>query len=444
MKIIQSFWSGNKNDFNNSYGWLSPKYNWMSWILSCHQLVKYHDHVELYTDSFGYDVLINKLKLPYTKVHVVLDELNNYHPSLWAIGKVKTFQLQTEPFIHVDGDVFVWESLTDKFKNSNLITQNLEITTDYYREKWDAIYPDLTFLPKEMNRFHNYESQLACNMGIIGGVNIKFFQEYCKKSIEFVDRNVSAWENTSLLNFNVFFEQVLFYEFANETNQQIDFLFDDTPEDNSYVGFGDFHSVPFRTYLHLLGNYKIEPSVSTHMETYVMKYYPNEYSNLNKLINLNNQNNHEIDFLTPEKVNELIAEFTLNLKNNDFEEGHDFLLKRDLYQEGKVLQLGNLLDNKIDFKIVLLKGVSEKIQIIEDKETKVLATEEMIGEPSIYEMDELDEAILHELANPIDYSDFITAMEDYFEEDVKEECILLVAKRLHFYTISKIIAFYLI
>ena len=130
MKIVQSFWSGNQTDFTNNYGWYSYKHHWMSWILSCHQLVKHHKEVELYTDCFGYEILITKLQLPYTKVHVVLDELNHYNKNLWAIAKIRTFQLQTEPFIHVDGDVFVWDSLIDKFENSNLITQNLEVTTD--------------------------------------------------------------------------------------------------------------------------------------------------------------------------------------------------------------------------------------------------------------------------------------------------------------------------
>ena len=107
MKIVQSFWSGSQKEFTNSYGWFSYKYNWMSWILSCHQLAKHHKEVELYTDQFGYDILIKKLQLPYTKVHVVLDELNHYNKDLWAIAKIKTFQLQKEPFLHVDGDVFV-------------------------------------------------------------------------------------------------------------------------------------------------------------------------------------------------------------------------------------------------------------------------------------------------------------------------------------------------
>ena len=38
MKIIQSFWTGNKNSLTDSYGWLLPIFNYLSWIISCNQL----------------------------------------------------------------------------------------------------------------------------------------------------------------------------------------------------------------------------------------------------------------------------------------------------------------------------------------------------------------------------------------------------------------------
>ena len=316
MKIIQSFWSGNQQDINNNYGWYNARFNWISWILSSNQLVKYHKDVELYTDAFGYEILIKKLQLPYTKVHVVLDELNHYHKDLWAIAKIKTFQLQTEPFLHVDGDVFVWESLTVKFLDSQLITQNLEITTDYYGSMWNEIVPNLTFLPKEMDNYNNKKSNLACNMGIIGGNDINFFKEYIKKSFEFVDKNNSSWSNINSFNFNVFFEQVLFHEMAKEENKKIDFLFDEVSEDNAYVGFGDFHKVPNKKYLHLLGVYKRNASMCKAMEVYTMKYYPESYTKFSKLFNETNNTNDEIEFLSNKRVLDLTNEFNLELREN--------------------------------------------------------------------------------------------------------------------------------
>ena len=46
MKIIQSFWTGNKNSLTDSYGWLLPIFNYLSWIISCNQLRRYFFQAE--------------------------------------------------------------------------------------------------------------------------------------------------------------------------------------------------------------------------------------------------------------------------------------------------------------------------------------------------------------------------------------------------------------
>ena len=50
MKIIQSFWTGNKNSLTDSYGWLLPIFNYLSWIISCNQLRRYYEDVTLVKD----------------------------------------------------------------------------------------------------------------------------------------------------------------------------------------------------------------------------------------------------------------------------------------------------------------------------------------------------------------------------------------------------------
>lgn len=444
MKIIQSFWSGNQTDFTNSYGWHSYKYNWLSWILSCHQLVKHHKEVELYTDRFGYEILITKLQLPYTKVHVVLDELNRYDKDLWAISKIKTFQMQDEPFLHVDGDVFVWESLTDKFKNSNLITQNLEITTDYYGKMWNDIFPNLKYIPSEMASYISKTSNYACNMGIIGGNDIIFFKEYTKQSIAFVDRNITSWSSINGLNFNIFFEQVLFYEFAKSKNKKVDFLFEEISEDNDYKGFGDFQKVPDKTYLHLLGIYKRKASVCKAMEVYIMKYYSESYSRIASLINEIEGNCNEIEFLTKDKILELISEFDIEIRKNEFST-ENYLLKRDLYNEGLTNVLENLLIKKFDFTIILLNCFQKKRININEEEYWFLEINELNSTPISYELDEIDEIILTELSNPIEYFAFICKMNIYFDDQdevSKKEFLTLLNGRLVNYVILKIISIY--
>ncbi len=104
MRITQTFWSGTGNPLNKSYGWNHAEHNLMSWALSCCSLREHYDDVILYTDRQGYEVLIEKLRLPYTEVHVMYDD-SLCLPQHWAYAKVKTYSLQTEPFLHVDGDI---------------------------------------------------------------------------------------------------------------------------------------------------------------------------------------------------------------------------------------------------------------------------------------------------------------------------------------------------
>jgi hypothetical protein len=441
MKIVQSFWSGNQKEFTNSYGWFSYKYNWMSWILSCHQLVKHHKDVELYTDEFGYEILIKKLQLPYTKVHVVLDELNHYHKDLWAIAKIKTFQLQKEPFLHVDGDVFVWESLTEKFKDSNLVTQNLEITTHYYEVGWDIIYPKLTFIPDELKDYHNNRNNYACNMGIFGGTNLKFIQEFTRKSTEFVDQNKLNFDEINILNFNIFFEQLFFHGFATQKKEKIDFLFNEIPKDNEYKGFGDFDKVPNRTYLHLLGEYKRNATVCKFMEVYIMKYYPESYSKLSQIINDLDKNATEIDFLTTAKVNHLITSYKEELINTKLNIEH-FLLKRDLYNEGLTILFDDLLTKKLNFEIILIEGFEKKTHTENNNTVDYLEIKELNCIPRIYPLDKIDKIMLHELDKSINYYEFIIRCKEYFDGEgfqESKEFLILINNRLRKYLVMKII-----
>jgi hypothetical protein len=444
MKIIQSFWSGNLTEVTNNYGWFSYKYNWLSWLLSCHQLIKFHKDVELYTDRFGYEILITKLQLPYTKVHVVLDDLNDYQKDLWAISKIKVYQMQNEPFLHIDGDVFVWESLADKFKNSAVVTQNLEAAADCYGKMWNEIAPNLLYMPIEIENYHTHTSNFACNMGVAGGNDIDFFKEYARISIDFVDKNRSAWSNINCLNFNLFFEQILFYQVAKIQNKEINFLFDEVYEDGEYVGFAEFEEVPDKTYLHLLGVYKRNPVVCKAMEVYIMKNYPESYSKIAVLINGAEGNRNEIEFLTKEKVAELISDFDSELKAKKFIPDN-FLLKRDLYTEGLPSYLQRLLLNKEDFNIVLLDGFEKISSTLNDKEFSFLKIKELNSVSREYELDDIDEIILSEISDGIRYFDFISKMFVHFDDDSEEsknDFLMLLNRMLMNYTVLKIIGIY--
>src|SRR5689334_17471879 len=118
MKIVQSFWSRPSLHSNTvlvdarfNGGWPHRLVNYYSWAFSCLQLCKFYKEVELVTDDWGKELLVNKLGLPYTKVSLALNEIDGFDQGLWVLGKICAYRCQEEPFLHIDHDVFLWKEL---------------------------------------------------------------------------------------------------------------------------------------------------------------------------------------------------------------------------------------------------------------------------------------------------------------------------------------------
>ncbi|MBT1695451.1 hypothetical protein KK083_01095 [Fulvivirgaceae bacterium PWU4] len=265
MKIIQSFWtmpmiSGMESITNNRFsgGWLDWKYHLMSWALSCLQLRTFYNEVELFTDLAGKRLLIDRLQLPYTKVHVVLDELNRYDPGLWALGKIRTFSLQRTPFIHVDGDVFIWQKFPARLTEAALVAQNLEHNFSFYSAVLRELIAERCYVPPVM--LDNYENEIfinAYNAGIIGGNDVSFFRDYTTQALQFVDNNLTNLGNISLGMFNPICEQHLYYCMAKQRNIPVQCYTDITDEkllNTMLKGIDQFMWTPHSTqYIHLFG-----------------------------------------------------------------------------------------------------------------------------------------------------------------------------------------------
>lgn len=266
MRIVQTFWSGGGNPLGKAYGWPLPEYNLISWTLSCLSLRRFYNDVELYTDREGYELLIVKLKLPYTRVHVVYDE-KLCRPMYWAYAKIRTYSLQTEPFLHVDGDVYISKPFSDAMLHAPLVAQNREIGTVYYRKMIDDALqiPGFTF-PKELEESICEDSVSSYNMGVFGGTDLEFIQSYCKKATDFVKRNrlddINAVRQREV-DCNILFEQVLFAILADNAPREVVCLIGRSVKDEGYLSgefcnVGDFY---LHRFYHILGGHKRNKNV---------------------------------------------------------------------------------------------------------------------------------------------------------------------------------------
>ncbi len=261
MKIIQSYWSLPANHYEKDIhgrtngGFIDARFNYMSWALSCLTLKRFYKDVELITDKEGEKLLIDTLKLPYTKVTVCLDELNHYYPKLWAIGKIKAYQLQKEPFLHVDGDIFIWKAFGNtSFHQKPLIVQNIDYDYPWYAETLKSIETHFEYLPKEIIKNYLVRKDLtAINAGLIGGTDIDFFQQYTHEAFEFLNRNLACLDKINIGLFNNVFEQYLFYAIASNENKFI-YPFLNLKPHEEFTEAMNFHLLPnVESFIHLIG-----------------------------------------------------------------------------------------------------------------------------------------------------------------------------------------------
>ncbi|TAL66622.1 MAG: hypothetical protein EPN88_08140 [Bacteroidetes bacterium] len=292
-KIVQTLWTkpvfeDESNEVQNRFhgGWLSKKYNYMAWTLSCLQFKKFYDNVELVTDKRGKQLLIDILNLPYTSVRVELDCLNHYPTSLWTLPKIYTYKIQEEPFIHVDGDVFIWEKFGKNVESAQLCSQQLVIDHKPQYITIEEIETHLNFIPAciRKNRAENKVLRIS-NAGLFGGTDLDFFREFVKLSFEFVDKNLSQLSKLKSGNFGMIFEEYLFYCLAKEKGIEVTYLLEPLVDNFTGTRLVDFETIPSKTiFIHPVGTYKKYQQICDLLASTLLMNYPDHYYRIMSLL----------------------------------------------------------------------------------------------------------------------------------------------------------------
>lgn len=285
MKIVQSYWS--KPDIENT-NWVEKKLHYFSWALSCLKLKQYYDNVELVTDQAGKELLIDQLQLPYDSVRVELDSLNEYDPLLWALGKIYAYRVQDEPFIHVDGDIFIWAKFPDGIESADLIAQHEEDSYEFSNVYYDGLLKaNLNSYPEAILKYRKDVTTniMQTNAGILGGNDIDFIQRYCKEAFRFVEENkVKALAVKHPGMFNTIFEQYLFYCMANVENKTIKYLFEEKIDCN-FEEIVPFKDIPYSAqFIHVLGSHKRNIFFNQKIIQYLWYEFPEYYNRVSHFI----------------------------------------------------------------------------------------------------------------------------------------------------------------
>src|SRR5690349_4701476 len=110
MRAVWSFWTKPFRAYHRHL-WTSPLHHLLAWVLSVETARAHYPRTALFTDEEGARLLIDGLKLEFTTVSTELARLQGESPDWWTLGKLWTYRAQSEPFIHIDSDVFLWKRL---------------------------------------------------------------------------------------------------------------------------------------------------------------------------------------------------------------------------------------------------------------------------------------------------------------------------------------------
>jgi hypothetical protein len=183
----------------------------MSWALSCLQATRFYDKVELVTDQIGKEILIDQLHLPYSKVCLELDSIQHYRADFWCLGKLHAYSIQNDPFLHIDSDVYIWKRFPKAIENARIAVQNIEKGYEFYQALFEKISSLLSYVPGLILEYKKTNDRFdAYNMGVVGGTELNIFKQFKEMAFEFINRNITQFDQMPVGLFNTFLEQVLF------------------------------------------------------------------------------------------------------------------------------------------------------------------------------------------------------------------------------------------
>ena len=278
MNIIQTLWCGGRKLTESPFWWNHAEYNLMSWALSCMSLKEQFGKVTLYTDTEGAKTLIDTLKLPYAEVVVNFDGFDclTCH---WTLAKVRAYSLQTEPFLHIDGGIYLTQPLQPNITQAGLIAQNKERCTEYYRGMINRFLSvDGLKLAPQFAGVLKSDNMPSYNLGFCGGNDLDFFGRFCGEVEKFFwdnDFNGEKFRNADI-SANVVYEQMFFSIMARDEGKDIATIHPGTIRDNGYRAdeFCDLTHYGQRRFVHILGGHKRTQRTCRMVERTLLLKYP--------------------------------------------------------------------------------------------------------------------------------------------------------------------------
>lgn len=200
-RAVWSFWS-KPFRHNSRTVWPSQRHHLLAWVLSVEAARRHYPQTTLVTDDFGAVMLVDGIGLHFDQVSTELNTLEEAHPEWWGLGKLYAYRSQTEPFVHIDSDCFLWRRLPPRLEHAGVFGQSPETFAydepTFYQPGRIVATLDSTkgWVPPELRWFNARHGNWAVNCGILGGSRSEFIRHYADSAIALIEHpaNQHAWD----------------------------------------------------------------------------------------------------------------------------------------------------------------------------------------------------------------------------------------------------------
>jgi hypothetical protein len=280
MRAVWSFWS-RPFEAHKCFVWHKPVHHFLAWGISLRAASRHYPETMLVTDRAGKKLLVDQLGLSFTQVSTELERLRDADTDWWALGKLAAYNIQDQPFVHLDTDVFLWQPLPAHLVRAPVFAQHPEYPDCHFidhpggpRDIEYAFAAEGIELPVEWqwarSRDESYFPEENC--GILGGADVAFIRHYSGLALDMVlnPRNRPAWARLGdKKGYNMIVEQFLlaacvayhrFHPASPYRGVKIKHLF---------RGVGEAFDLRQATrlgYTHLMGGAKSHPTVGRRLE----------------------------------------------------------------------------------------------------------------------------------------------------------------------------------
>jgi hypothetical protein len=288
MRAVWSFWS-TPFAASQHHAWPSEKHHLLAWVLSTMTARVHYSSTALYTDDAGARLLLDGIGLEFDYVSTALNVLQAQDPEWWALGKLHAYAMQTEPFVHIDNDVFLWRPLSPDPTTVPVLAQNPEYFSagqfNYQPETFEAAIAGADgWLPVEWRWYRaNEPHQRGDCCGVFGGRRVEFIRHYAAQAIRLMEepRNRAVWQGVrGKYGHNILFEQYLLAACIEYHRKHAKSSYRDITISYVFSSFEeafDPDTAGRLGFTHLISDAKRNPQLAGRLEARVARDYPAQY-----------------------------------------------------------------------------------------------------------------------------------------------------------------------